>query len=130
RDEGAYVVLSSCLLSQLSWPQLVYARRVYERRFSSLSGPGPGPGPLERRCGRHFTYLELRLQQDHLTSLAVVAEQVALTCDVVSTPTVLDAAGTERKTGQTIPTLGVPSLLERAPKLFAVQGTTVCGWRL
>ncbi len=126
--ERADLLVSSCVLSQLSWPQRVYARRVYERRYSSLSGPGPGPGPLERRWARHFTYLELRLQQDHLTSLAGVAEQVALTCDVVSTPTVLDAAGTERKTGQTIPTLGVPSLLERVPKLFAVQGHARWEW--
>ena len=121
-EERADLLVSSCVLSQVSWPQRVYARRVYERRFSSL------PGPLERRWGRHFTYLELRLQQDHLTSLAGVAEQVALTCDVVSYPTVLDAAGTERKTGQTIPTLGVPSLLERVPKLFAVQGHASWEW--
>ena len=116
------MLVSSCVLSQVSWPQRVYARRVYERRFSSL------PGPLELRWARHFTYLELRLQQDHLTSLAGVAEQVALTCDVVSHPTVLDAAGTERKSGQTIPTLGVPSLLERVPKLFAVQGHASWEW--
>jgi hypothetical protein len=121
-EERADLLVSSCVLSQVSWPQRVYARRVYERRFSSL------PGPLERRWARHFTYLELRLQQDHLTSLAGVAEQVALTCDVVSHPTVLDAAGTERKTGQTIPTLGVPSLLERVPKLFAVQGHASWEW--
>ena len=121
-EERADLLVSSCVLSQVSWPQRVYARRVYERRFSSLSGPGPGPGPLERRWARHFTYLELRLQQDHLTSLAGVAEQVALTCDVVSYPTVLDAAGIERETGQTIPTLGVPSLLERVPKFFTVEG--------
>jgi hypothetical protein len=121
-EERADLLVSSCVLSQVSWPQRVYARRVYERRFSSL------PGPLERRWARHFTYLELRLQQDHLTSLAGVAEQVALTCDVVSYPTVLDAAGTERKSGQTIPTLGVPSLLERVPKLFAVQGHASWEW--
>jgi hypothetical protein len=121
-EERADLLVSSCVLSQVSWPQRVYARRVYERRFSSL------PGPLERRWARHFTYLELRLQQDHLTSLAGVAEQVALTCDVVSYPTALDAAGTERKTGQTIPTLGVPSLLERVPKLFTVEAHASWEW--
>jgi hypothetical protein len=121
-DEHADLVVSSCVMSQVSWPQRVYARRVYESRFSSL------PGPLERRWARHFTYLELRLQQDHLTSLAGVAEQVALTCDVVSYPTALDAARTERKTGQIIPTLGVPSLLERVPKLFAVEGHASWEW--
>ncbi len=121
-EEHADLLVSSCVLSQVSWPQRVYARRVYERRFSSL------PGPLERRWARHFTYLELRLQQDHLTSLAGVAEHVALTCDVVSNPTVLDAGGTERKSGQAIPTLGVRSLLERVPKLFAVQGHASWEW--
>src|SRR4029079_18936132 len=69
-----------------------------------------------------------RLQQDHLTSLAGVAEQVALTCDVASYPTALHAPGNERKAGQTIPTLGVPSLLERVPKLFAVQRHASWEW--
>ena len=121
-EECADLLVSSCVLSQVSWPQRVYARRVYERRFSAL------PGPLERQWARHFTYLELRLQQDHLTSLADVAEQVALTCDVVSNITVLDAAGVERKSGRIIPTLGVPSLLERVPKLFAVEGHASWEW--
>lgn len=121
-EERADLLVSSCVLSQVAWPQRVYARRVYERRFSSV------PGPLELRWARHFTYLELRLQQDHLTSLAGVAEQVALTCDVLSNTTVLDAAGTERKSGRTIPTLGVPSLLERIPKLFLVQDHASWEW--
>lgn len=122
REERADLLVSSCVLSQVSWPQRVYARRVYERRFSAL------PGPLERRWARGFTYLELRLQQDHLTSLAGAAEQVALTCDVVSRPTALDAGGTERPTGQAIAALGVPTLLERVPKLFEVQGHASWEW--
>jgi len=121
-DERADLLVSSCVLSQVSWPQRVYARRVYERRF------GPLPSQLELRWARHFTYLELRLQQDHLTSLAGVAEQVALTCDVISHPTVLDATGTERKGGRGIATLGVPSLLERIPKAFAVQRHASWEW--
>jgi hypothetical protein len=72
--------------------------------------------------------LELRLQQDHLTSLAGVAEQVALTCDVVSNTTVLDAAGTERNAGRPLPTLGVASLLERVPKLFRIDGHARWEW--
>jgi hypothetical protein len=121
-EERADLLVSSCVLSQVSWPQRVYARRVYERRFSAL------PGPLELRWARHFTYLELRLQQDHLTSLAGVAEQVALTCDVLSNTTVLDAAGAEQKSGRTIPTLGVPSLLERLPKFFSLQEHASWEW--
>jgi hypothetical protein len=121
-EEPADLLVSSCVLSQVAWPQRVYARRIYERRFSSV------PGPLELRWARHFTYLERRLQQDHLTSLAGVAEQVALTCDMVSNATVLDAAGNERKSGQAIPTLGVPSLLERVPKLFRIEGHASWEW--
>jgi hypothetical protein len=121
-EERADLLVSSCVLSQVSWPQRVYARRVYERRF------GPLPSQLELRWARHFTYLELQLQQDHLTSLAGVAEQVAITCDVISHPTVLDATGTERKGGRGIATLGVPSLLERIPKLFAVERHASWEW--
>jgi hypothetical protein len=44
-----------------------------------------------------------------------------LTCDVVSNTMVLDAAGSECKSGRSIPVLGVPSLLERIPKLFQIE---------
>jgi hypothetical protein len=120
--ERADLLVSSCVLSQVAWPQRVYAKRVYERRF------GPVPGPLELRWARHFSDLELRLQQDHLTSLAGVAEQVALTCDVVNSTTVLDNAGAERKSAQTLFTLFVPSLLERVPKLFQIAGHASWEW--
>jgi hypothetical protein len=63
-EEHADLLVSSCVLSQVSWPQRICARSVYERRFGAV------PGPLERRWARHFTYLELQLEQDHLTSLA------------------------------------------------------------
>ena len=109
------------MLSQVAWPQRVYARRVYERRFSAV------PSPHELRWARQFTDLELRLQQDHLTSLAGVAEQVALTSDVVNHATVLDNAGTERKR-ETILALGVPSLLERVPKLFQIEAHASWEW--
>lgn len=121
-DEHADVLVSSCVLSQVSWPQRVYARRVYERRFGSL------PPSLDLRWARHFTYLELRLQQDHLTSLAGVAEQVALTSDVVSKTLVLDATGAERQSGRAVPILGVPSLLERVPKSFEVRAHASWEW--
>jgi hypothetical protein len=118
--ERADLLVSSCVLSQVAWPQRVHAKRVYERRFSAV------PDPL--RWARHFTDLELRLQQDHLTSLAGVAEQVALTSDVVSHVTILDNAGTEQKGGQTILALGVPSLLERVPKLFQIEDHASWEW--
>jgi hypothetical protein len=49
-----------------------------------------------------------------------VAEQIALTSDVVSNSTALDASGAECRSGRPIPILGVPSLLERVPQLFRV----------
>jgi hypothetical protein len=119
--ERADLLVSSCVLSQVAWPQRVYAKRVYELRF------GPVPGPLELRWARHFTDLELRLQQDHLTSLAGVAEQVALTSDVVSNATVLDNTGAEHKSGRPVFALGVP-LLERVPKLFQIEGHASWEW--
>ena len=63
------------------------------------------------------------MQQDHFTALAGVAEVVAFTSDVVSHVTVLDPAGTERTSGKAIYAVGVPSLLERVPKLFAATST-------
>jgi hypothetical protein len=116
QDEHVDVLISSCVLSQVSWPHRVYARRTYERRFGALVDP------LDvQRWARHFTYLELRLQQDHLTSLCGVAERVALTSDVISSTTVLDPTGSECRAGRPVPILGVPSLLERVPRLFDVQ---------
>lgn len=116
QDEHVDLLVSSCVLSQVSWPHRVYAKRTYERRFGLLDAP------LDvQRWARHFTYLELRLQQDHLTSLCGVAEQVALTSDVVSNTTVLDPGGVECRAGRPIPILGVPSLLERIPRLFHVE---------
>ncbi len=115
-DESVDLLVSSCVLSQVSWPHRVYARRVYERRFGALIDP------LDvQRWAAHFTYLELRLQQDHLTSLCGVAEHVALTSDVISSTTVLDPSGSESRAGRPVPILGVPSLLERVPRLFDVE---------
>ncbi|HEY1534872.1 MAG TPA: hypothetical protein VGF76_12665, partial [Polyangiaceae bacterium] len=120
--ERADLLISSCVLSQVAWPQRVYALRAYERRF------GPLRGPLELRWSRHFGDLEMRLQQDHLTSLIGVAEHVALTCDLVSHVTSLDNTGAERTSGQTILTLFAPSLLERVPKLFQIEGHASWEW--
>jgi hypothetical protein len=122
-NERADLLVSSCVLSQVAWPQRVYAKRIYERRF------GPVPETLAVRWARHFTDLELRLQQDHVTSLVGVAEQVALTCDAVSSATAIDSAGVERPSGRAVLTLGVPSLLERIPQLFRVEQRASWEWR-
>jgi hypothetical protein len=120
--EAADLVVSSCVLSQVAWPQRVYAERLFERRF------GPVRGTSEQRWARFFSELELRIQQDHLTALAGAAPTIAFTTDVVSHVTALDPAGTERPNGQTILALGVPSLEERIPKLFQTSGHQRWEW--
>jgi hypothetical protein len=121
-DERADLVVSSCVLTQVAWPHRHFAERLFAQRF------GPVRGAAEPRWAKAFSELELRIQQDHLTALAGVAEVVAFTSDVVSRVTALDAGGTERPTGQTILALGVPSLLERLPKLFQVDGHQTWEW--
>ncbi|HXU83804.1 MAG TPA: hypothetical protein VN914_20560 [Polyangia bacterium] len=120
--ERADLLVSSCVLTQLAWPQRIFAERLYEKRFT------PVRGPLEQRWARAFSELELRVQQDHLTALSGVAEVVAFTSDVVSQVTALDASGTERTSGHTIYALGVPSLLERIPKLFQTDAHRTWEW--
>ena len=71
---------------------------------------------------------ELRVQQDHITSLAGAAERIVLCSDVISRPTLPDAAGVERETGQKIFALGVASLLERIPRSFQVEQHAAWQW--
>jgi hypothetical protein len=120
--ERADLLVSSCVLTQLAWPQRIFAERLFERRFV------PVRGSAEQRWARHWSEFELRVQQDHFTALAGVAEVVAFTSDVVSQVTALDAAGTERTSGHTIYALGVPSLLERVPRLFQSDGHRTWEW--
>jgi hypothetical protein len=120
--ERADLLVSSCVLTQLAWPQRIFAARLFEKRF------GPVRGATEQRWARHFSELELRVQQDHFTALAGVADVVAFTSDVVSQVTALDGAGTERLSGKTIFAIGVPSLLERIPKLFQSDGHRAWEW--
>jgi hypothetical protein len=89
---------------------------------------GPLRGAAEQRWAKHWSELELRMQQDHVTSLAGTASVIALTSDVISHVTMLDDAGTERPSGHTIYALGVPSLLERIPKLFQHDGHQTWEW--
>jgi hypothetical protein len=121
-DERADLVVSSCVLTQLAWPQRVYAERTFSQRF------GPVRGADGQRWAKYWSELELRVQQDHLTALAGTADVVALTSDVISHVTMLDDGGTERASGHTIYALGVPSLLERIPKLFQVGQHQTWEW--
>jgi SAM-dependent methyltransferase len=121
-DERADLLVSSCVLTQLAWPQRTFAERLYQKRFGSL------PDPVEQRWAGPWAQLELRVQQDHFTALAGVAEVVALTTDVVSHVTALDASGAERPTGETVPALGVPKLEERIPQFFRVEAHQSWEW--
>lgn len=121
-DERADLLISDLVLSQVSWPQRVYALRLYEQRFGKLAGEA------ERRWIVPFWELELRIQQDHITSLHGAADHVVLCSDVVSRPTLLDAAGMERETGRKIFALGVATLRERIPSSFRIEQQAAWQW--
>ena len=108
----ADVVVSSCVLSQLGWPQRTYAERLLDKRFGAMSAE------VESRIAAAFTELGLKLQQDHVNALGEVAGTVALTSDVLSRPTTWDARAGEKPTGRKIFALGVESLQERIPKVY------------
>lgn len=114
-DEHADLLVSDLVLSQVSWPQRVYALRSYEQRFGKLQADA------ERAWVSPWWELELRIQQDHLASLGDCAERVVLCSDVISHTTWLDAAGAERETGRRIFALGVAELQERVPLSFQVE---------
>jgi hypothetical protein len=100
----------------------VYALRLWERRFGELSGAA------ERSWVVPWWELELRIQQDHITSLAGAAERTVLCSDVISRHTLLDAGGVERETGKKVFALGVDSLLERIPASFHVEAHAAWQW--
>jgi hypothetical protein len=121
-DERADLLISDLVLSQIAWPQRVYALRLYEERFGKLEGEA------ERRWVVPWWELELRVQQDHITSLAGAAERIVLCSDVVSRATLLDAAGVEREMGPKTFALGVTSLHERIPESFQVEQHAAWQW--
>jgi hypothetical protein len=120
--ERADLLVSSCVLTQLAWPQRGFAERLYQQRFGRLRGA------TEERWARMWAELELKVQQDHFTALAGVAEVVALTTDVLSHVTVLDATGTERPSGEIVHALGVPTLDDRIPQLFQAEARQRWEW--
>jgi len=121
-NERADLLISDLVLSQIAWPQRVYALRLYEKRFGKLGGEA------ERRWVVPWWELELRVQQDHITSLVGAAERTVLCSDVISRHTLLDTAGVERETGKKIFALGVGSLLERIPRSFRVEQHAAWQW--
>ncbi len=121
-DERPDLLISGLVLSQVAWPQRVYALQLYEQRFGKLGAEA------ERRWIVPWWEFELRVQQDHISSLAGAAERIVLCSDVISRSTQLDAAGVERDTGHKTFALGVSSLLERIPGSFQVEQHAEWQW--
>lgn len=112
--ERADFIVSSCVITQLAWPQRTYAEAGFTKRFGSLSGAA------DERWSTAWTELSLRVQQDHINALGEAAQTVVLTSDVISHRTALDPGGTERDLGKQILPLGVGSLLERIPTFYQI----------
>jgi hypothetical protein len=113
-DGRADLIVSSCVITQLAWPQRIYAERGFVKRF------GPMSPALEHRWSTAWTELGLRVQQDHINALGDAATTVVLTSDVTSHHTRLDATGAERDTGKRVLALGVGELRERIPSSYQI----------
>jgi hypothetical protein len=120
--ERADLLVSSCVASQVAWPQRTFALGLYEKRFR------PVRDAAEQRWVQAWFELEMRIQQDHVNATAAAADVVVLTSDMVSHVTALDQAGGERPTGQKIYTMGVDSLRERIPRLCQVEQQATWEW--
>jgi len=120
--ERADVIVSSCVLTQLAWPQRTYAERHYEVRWGTM------PVATEQRLATAFTELGLRVQQDHINALGLAADTVVLTSDVVGHPTRWDAHAGEKPTGRRIFAMGVESLAERIPRFYRSGDITSWKW--
>jgi hypothetical protein len=120
--EHADLLVESCVLTQLAWPQRTYAERLFEKRFGVMSEK------MEMRWSTAWAELGLRIQQDHIDGLQASADRIALTSDVVSYPTALDGSGTARQTGRKILPLGTQTLAERIPKRFRITRDEAWKW--
>jgi hypothetical protein len=120
--ERADLVVSSCVASQVAWPQRTFALKQFEKRFR------PVRDAAEQRWVQAWFELEMRIQQDHISSVIAAGEVVAFTSDMVSHVTAIDQAGGERPTGQRIYTMGVDSLRERIPRLCQIEQHTTWEW--
>jgi hypothetical protein len=114
-EDQADLIVSSCVVTQLAWPQRTYAERGFARRF------GPMAPALDHRWSTAWTELGLRVQQDHINALGDAATTVVLTSDVTSHRTRLDPSGTERDSGKRVLALGVGDLLERIPSSYEIE---------
>jgi hypothetical protein len=120
----ADLMVSSCVLSQISWPQRRYASARLAERFGAL------PAVLARPWNLAWTEFELRVQQDHINGLCGQSDVVALTCDTVNHKTALDHAGTERVLGTDMFFLHARSLRDRLPQFLSVDRAAAWPWSL
>ncbi len=123
-DEQADLMISSCMLSQIAWSQVRYARNVYERRFGALAATETDAWRLPWR------ELELRVQQDHINALTARADVAVLTSDLAFRPTALEPGGLSRPSGPRRPLLGVNALRERIPHFTRVVQSAAWEWDL
>ena len=120
----ADLMISSCLLSQIAWAQVRYARNVFERRFGALAG-------AEVEAWRvPWRELELRVQQDHINALTAHADVAVLTSDLAVRDTTLGPDGLARPSGPRRPLLGVNALQERIPHFIRVVQRDAWEWDL
>ena len=105
---------SSCVLSQLAWPQRAYA-------LTRLHELGAVVGDAERSWSRAWFELELRVQQDHIRMCTEASPITVLVSDMVNRLTAIDPSGLECPTGQKIFTMGVDSLFERIPQALRAE---------
>jgi hypothetical protein len=120
--ERADLLVSGLLLSQIAWPQRVYAHRLFCERFDRPAGEA------ERRWIAPFWEFELLLQQDHINALTRCADRAVLISDVASLPTTFDQFGVQRDTGLRVCGLGVDRLGERLPRFLGVVGQGEWSW--
>jgi hypothetical protein len=121
-DERPDLVVSSCLLTQLAWPQRAYAHEALRRRF------GPFSTAAERSWSLAWAQLELRIQQDHIDAVAGAGEIATVISDTVNHLTQVDTAGREHPIGQAVAALGVESLVERIPKAAGLAEHSTWVW--
>jgi len=110
-DYRADLLVSGLVLSQVSWPQRSYALRLYEERFGKLTPEA------ERRWISPWWEFELKIQQEHISSLGTAAERVVLCSDVIS-----------RTMGRNVFALGVTQLEERVPQSLLVEQHAAWEW--
>ena len=120
----ADLMVSSCVLSQISWPQRQYANARLGARFGALDAQ------LGREWSQAWTEFELRVQQDHINALVAQADHVALTCDTVNHKTALDASGTERVLGVDLFFLHSRTLRDRIPQFVMIERGGAWPWGL